>query len=1054
MRKLLEAAATHPVLANLLMALILVGGVICYLQMPVEVMPEFSANRILVTVAYPGASSSEVEEGICQKIEEAIEGIEGIRNVESTAREGLASINIELEERIKDVQRVQNDVRDRVDAIDTFPEDAEEPVVTEILLKNPVMLLTIYGDAPERTLRELAYEVRDDLLATDNVSQITLKGVREYEISIEVSEAALRTYGLTLQQVSDAVRRGSLNLPGGTLRTRNEDFKIEITGRRYTGQAYRNLVVLARADGTVVRLHQIAEIRDGFSEDEVRGRYNGKRAVLIQIDHTAQEDALKISAAVHKVLDRHRATAPQGIRMEIFSDFSELIVDRANLLIRNGEQGLILVFLTLWLFLNLRLSFWVAMGIPVAFAFAGFVMYATGQSVNMINLFGMIMVLGMVVDDAIVIGEHIHSYRRAGMAPLEAAKRGVAEMALPVFGAVSTTIAAFLPLMFVSGIMGKFFAVLPVVVIAVLLGSLMESYFILPAHLSHSKPVPVGAHRMRARVEALIEFVIHGLYAPVNRLALRHRYVTIACSVAVLVLAAGMVAGGLVPFLFFPRFDNQYVQAFITFPEGTPAAVTEAHLRRIEAAAESLNHTLAQHDSGEPLVQKIYADLGSSGKTNAGMVFLVLAGPEKRELHSEQVLRAWREASGPFPDAISLTYGDMRGPGVGGHDVEVHLRGNDLQALRRASVELQEKLGTYDGAYEVQDDFQPGKRELRVALKPQGRALGITLGDLATQLRQGFYGAEAMRVQRGRDEVKVQVRYPKEERAQMEDLYRIRVRTPTGMEVPFVEVGDVKLVRSMAEIRRRNGKRRVAVTAMVDPRLGNAGEIRQDLDAGYLDELRAKYPNTTMGFEGAEQERADSIASLKRNFVFALLGIFFILAVIFRSYLQPILIMLVIPFGLIGAVGGHLVLGEPLTMMSLFGLVALTGVVVNDSLVFIDYINVRQREGAGVLEAVQAAGPARFRAIMLTSLTTVAGIAPIMLERSFQAQFLIPMAISLAGGLIVSTLVTLFIVPCLYLALNDVRRVLSWLRHGTWPTREFVEPAYREFAGLVHAQGD
>lgn len=1054
MRKLLEAAATHPVLANLLMALILSGGVICYLQMPVEVMPEFSANRVLVTVAYPGASSSEVEEGICQKIEEAIEGIEGIRNVESTAREGIASINIELEEWIKDVQRVQNDVRDRVDAIDTFPEDAEEPVVTEILLKNPVMLLTIYGDAPERTLRELAYEVRDDLLSTGDVSQISLKGVREYEISIEVSEAALRTYGLTLQQVSDAVRRGSLNLPGGTLRTRNEDFKIEITGRRYTGQAYRDLVVLARADGTVVRLHQIAEIRDGFSEDEVRGRYNGKRAVMVQIDHTAQEDALKISKAVHKVLDQHRATAPQGIEMEIFSDFSELIVDRANLLIRNGQQGLILVFFTLWLFLNLRLSFWVAMGIPVAFAFAGFVMYATDQSVNMINLFGMIMVLGMVVDDAIVVGEHIHSYRRAGVPPLEAAKRGVYEMALPVFGAVATTIAAFLPLMFVSGIMGKFFAVLPVVVIAVLLGSLLESYFILPAHLSHSKPVPAGAHRMRARIEAMIEFVIHGLYAPLNRLALKHRYITIAASIAVLLLAAGMVRGGLVPFLFFPRFDNQYVQAHITFPEGTPAAVTEANLRRIEAAAESLNTEFADQGSGEPLVQKVYADLGSGGKTNAGMVFIVLAGPEKRKMHSEQVLRAWREASGAFPDAISLTYGDMRGPGVGGHDIEVHLRGNDLQELRRVSVELQEKLGTYDGSYEVQDDFQPGKRELRVALKPQGRALGITLGDLATQLRQGFYGAEAMRVQRGRDEVKVQIRYPKEERAQMEDLYRIRVRTPTGVEVPFVEVGDVTLVRSMAEIRRRNGKRRVAVTAMVDPKLGNSGDIRTDLDAGYLDGLRAKHPLMAISFEGAEQERADSITSLRRNFVFALLGIFFILAVIFRSYLQPVLIMLVIPFGLIGAVAGHMVLGEPLTMMSLFGLVALTGVVVNDSLVFIDYINGRQRNGAGVLEAVQAAGPARFRAIMLTSLTTVAGIAPIMLERSFQAQFLIPMAISLAGGLVFSTFVTLFIIPCLYLALNDVRRVLSWLRHGTWPTRELVEPAHREFAGLVHAQGD
>ncbi|MCK6473852.1 MAG: efflux RND transporter permease subunit [Planctomycetes bacterium] len=1052
MRKLLEAAATHPVLANLLMTLTLVGGGICYMQMPVEVMPEFSANRILVTVAYPGASSSEVEEGICQKIEDAVEGIEGIRNVESTSRESLASVNIELEEWIKDVQRVQNDIRDRVDAIDTFPEDAEEPVVTEILLKNPVMLLTIYGDAPERTLRELAYEVRDDLVATDDVSQITLKGVREYEISIEVSEAALRTYGLTLQEVSDAVRRGSLNLPGGTLRTRNEDFKIEITGRRYTGLAYRDLVVVARADGTVVRLHQIAEIRDGFSEDEVRGRYNGKRAVMIQIDHTAQEDALKISKAVHAVLDRHRATAPQGIQMEIYCDFSEMIIDRANLLISNGQQGLILVFLTLWLFLNLRLSFWVAMGIPVAFAFAGFVMFAMGQSINMINLFGMIMVLGMVVDDAIVIGEHIHTYRQSGMPPLEAAKRGVAEMALPVFGAVSTTIAAFLPLMFVSGIMGKFFAVLPVVVIAVLTGSLLESYFCLPAHLSHSKRP--GAHRMRARVEAFLEFVIHGLYAPINRLALKHRYVTIACSIAVLLLAAGMVAGGLVPFLFFPRFDNQYVQAFITFPEGTPAAVTEANLRRIEDAAESLNAKFAASSKDGPLVQKIYADLGSGGKTNAGMVFIVLAGPEKRELHSEQVLRAWREAAGAFPDAVSLTYGDMRGPGVGGHDIEVHLRGSDLQDLRRASVELQEKLATYNGAYEVQDDFQPGKRELRVALKPQGRALGITLGDLATQLRQGFYGAEAMRVQRGRDEVKVQVRYPKEERAQMEDLYRIRVRTPTGMEVPFVEVGDVKLVRSMAEIRRRNGKRRVAVTAMVDPKLGNSGDIRKDLDAGYLDELRARYPQMAISFEGAEQERADSITSLKRNFVFALLGIFFILAVIFRSYLQPILIMLVIPFGLIGAVAGHLVLGEPLTMMSLFGLVALTGVVVNDSLVFIDYINGRQREGAGVMEAVYAAGPARFRAIMLTSLTTVAGIAPIMLERSFQAQFLIPMAISLAGGLIFSTFVTLFIIPCLYVALNDVRRALSWLRHGTWPTRELVEPAHREFAGLVHAQGD
>lgn len=1066
MKALIAGATRHPVFANLLMAVVLIGGLAGFLMLRRELTPQFSANRVQIFVAYPGASAEEIEDGITLKIERAIQGVPGIKDVESVSREGSSTTICELEERGADSQRVLQDVRNRVDTIRTFPEEAERPEVSEVLLQNPAILLVLHGPAREDVLREMAMEVRDELLAQPDISLVEVDGIRNYEIAIEVSEAALREYRLTLDQVADAVRRASLNLPGGALRTAREQYKIEIRGRKYRAVNYRDVVVLAREDGTTVRLDQVARVRDTFNEDEAIGRYDGRPAVLIRIMRTSDQDILRMADNVRTYLEQKRHTLPSTMQLTIFTDFSKLMTDRLDLLVNNAKSGLILVFLCLWAFLSLRVSFWVALGIPTSFAFCGMLLFFTGQTLNMINLFGLIMVLGLVVDDAIVIGENVTSLRERGVPLLRAAILGTQQMAWPVVATVTTTIAAFMPMFFMTGIFGKFIAQIPIVVVATLAGSLVESLLILPNHLAHegglkrwvtnltpglARSGETIGRSIRAVMEKAIRWTFHLPYQALFRRAIRYRYVPIAFGFTCLMLTIGLFKGGFIAYEIFGSADSESILIEVTYPEGTPIEKTRAALKRIEDAAMQMNkeRSASVVADGAPLVEGVYAFGGGESRTHYGGVWILFCGPEKRNVHSEKLTDELRTRVGPFPDAISVLYGTRGGPRPPTNDIELYVFGQDLDQLRLASQELAERLREYDGTTDVRTDFQPGKRELRIELLPQGRVLGIALQDLATQLRHGFYGAEAIRLQRGRDEVKVQVRYPPAERASFSDLYAIRIRTPKGDEVPFDQVARVRIVPGIAEIKRRNGERRVGIVAGIDKTRGrgpdapNADRILTELETTYVPPLLAKYPRLRVTKEGASKETRESFQSLGRGFIFAIFGIFAILALIFRSYVQPFLIMLTIPLGIVGAVAGHLAYGINLTMLSLFGIVALAGIVVNDAIVLIEHINERLRQGATVYEAIASAGPARLRAVLLTSFTTVAGLLPLLYQRSFQAQFLIPMALSLASGLAFATFLTLFFVPCLFLALNDLRCFLRWLYTGRWPAREDVEPSCR-----------
>ncbi|MHC4610814.1 MAG: efflux RND transporter permease subunit, partial [Planctomycetota bacterium] len=864
-----------------------------------------------------------------------------------------------------------------------------------------------------------------DLVADPDISQVSLMGVRDHEISIEVSEEALQRYGLSFADVMAAVSRGSLDLPAGTLRTGDEEITLRTVGQRYTAADFEKLVVISAPDGTLVRLGQIATVRDTFEETAKRGWFNGKPAALVSVYKTETQDTSAIARKVRQYVQDQQSELPEGVGLHVWADSSREVDGRIQMLLDNGLAGIALVLIVLTLFLNLRPSFWVALGIPISFAGALIILGASGQTLNMISLLGLIMATGIIVDDAIVIAEHIHTLKQTGLPPLEAATEGARQMALPVLGSSATTIVAFIPLLFVSGVMGKFIHVLPVVVIAAIVASSFEAFFILPAHLRHGSPEESQAssrfgqvrQRIRARLDAALQWAVGRLYSPLIELAARRRASTAMLTTAVLLVVTGLVLGGRVPFVLFPKGESNLLRARVRFPEGTPASVSEAAVRRIEQAAEAINDSTASARGEENSVRQLFANIGTWSDfwtetgSHLGEVMVELAPAEGRELTGAEILDAWRSNVGVIDDALSLEMSQHElGPTE--KPLELRLHGHDLKQLRRAGDEVRDKFATYAGVYEIDDDLLPGKRELRVSLKPIARTLGLTVADLASQLREGFFGGEAVRILRERSEVRVQVRYPQDQRRKLADVGRMRIRTVTGEEIPFDEAADVEVVRGYSSIWRQDGKRRLRVRANVDERHANAEQILDQLTAGFLPDLERRYRDENLDFDfsytigGQRKQMRESVGSLMTGLAMALVAVYALLASMLRSYLQPVIIMAAIPLGMIGAVLGHLILGYDLTIMSLFGAVALSGVLVNDALVLLVRINRLVRGGRAVLGAVVEAGKSRFRAVILTSVTTVAGLTPLLAERSSQARQLIPMVISLCFGLIFATVLT------------------------------------------------
>jgi multidrug efflux pump subunit AcrB len=1053
-RRLLTAFARNRVFANILLLMLLFGGAIAASTMVRENFPEFSLDMITIRVAYPGADPVEVEEGISRKIEEAVEDIEGIQQYTTDSSENLGTAVLEVDEAYE-LGDVLEEVRTRVNAISTFPLDAEKPVITELTLEDTVIMLTFAAAMSERRIKEWAERIKDEIQQLPEVTKASVFGTRDYEISIEITEERLREYGLTLGQVAAAVKKSSLNLAGGTIRTSEQEIRIRTLGRKYTGEELASVVVLARPDGELVTLDRIADIRDGFTEDPIRSRINGQPAVLISVNKTKEEDALVIARAVKAYVSQKQAEFPEGVKFEILYDNTEMLRARINLLLKNGLIGIGIVFFLLWLFLSGRLSFWSGMGIPISIAGAMLILWFHGATINMISLFGLIMVLGILVDDAIVVGESIYVHRKRGLPPVRAAVEGVLEVGMPVTAAVLTTIVAFLPLLHVGGIMGKFISILPVVVIACLIISLVECLILLPAHLNDLPDLNAGHRRtgywrdsldrLHQGISAGMEWFVEHAYRPFLKKAVTWRYISMCTAFSILFLTFGLIRGGILKFEVFPDIDGFVITSVVKFPDGTPVEVTQAAVDRMDGALLRLAGKTGTL-SGDPLIEDRLALVGRTlqeipdSGPNVGSVQAILLASEKRGVHSQDLMVAWEKEIGAIPGVESLTFEGLQA-GPPGSPIEVWIQGFDMKPILAAANELMQRLEQFDGVYQIRSDFSPGKQEIRLSLKPEARALGLTVDDLASQVYSGYYGAEALRLQRGQHDIRVKVRYTEAERSRLSSLDSVRIRTAGGHEVPLASVADVSFGPGYSTITRTDGMRRVAVSADVDTKRANANEIFSALAADFFPALKEKHPGVYVALQGEKEKMRESLGSLYVGFPLAVFGIFVIIAAMFRSYIQPFIVLFTVPFGIIGAVAGHLIMGYDLSLMSVFGMVALTGVVINDAIVLIERVNGNLAGGMPFFEAILNGGSRRFRPILLTSLSTIGGLAPLILETDLQARFLIPMALSLAAGVAFATVLTLVLIPSLLTILNDLRRVAGRFRHGVWPSREAVEPA-------------
>ena len=1072
MKALITWFARNHVVANLLLFVIIASGIFTLGTLKMEVFPEFSLDTVSVTAEYRGAAPEEVEEAICLRIEEAIQSLEGIKEIRSTAQQGQGSVIAEIHLGY-DVRSLMDDIKTQVDAIDTFPDDVEKPIVQELSARYQVINVSVSADADLLTLKQLGVRVREDIKALPEVSHADLLSAPPYEISIEVSEEALRRWGLTFDRVANAVRRFSVDLPGGSVKTRTGEVLLRTNGQAYTGEEFERLPLLRRPDGTRIYLRDVATVVDGFEDVTLSAMLDGKPSVVVKVYRVGDQNAIRVAEAVYEYVEQVRPTLPAGVEIATWQDSARLLKSRIDLLVRNAMTGLTLVFIVLALFMRLRLAFWVSIGIPVSFLGAIALMPIFGVSINMMSLFSFILVLGIVVDDAIVVGENIHTTQvRTGKGTVGAI-RGTYQVLVPVAFGVMTTMAAFSPMLFVPGIMGKIVRVFPLIIVPTLFFSLVESNLILPCHLRHFKKrrVRKPSHPVARAWNSFFDMFSSGLarfvrrvYQPALRVALEWRYLTVSVALALILATAGMVGAGKIRWILFPNVESDSVVAFLTMPIESPVSVTATGVDVLTKSASELRREIeSESDSdqvrhimssvGEHPFREVQSGPASDGRSfrgeNLGEVHIELVPAEIREITAEEVAARWREKVGQIPGAIELTItSDLIG---GGKAIDLQFSAPDLDTLVEVAEITKAHLAGYPGVIEVTDTYRGGKPEINLSLTSEGEALGLTLQDLGRQVRQGFFGEEAQRIQRGRDEVRVMVRYPRQDRRSVASLEQMRVRTPTGDEVPFSTVAAGSLGRGPTSITRVDRRRSVNVQAEVDEAITSGGAVSSAMEAEFLPQLTAQYPGLLYSFEGDEAEFGESIDGLARGLAAALFVMFAMLAIPLRSYVKPAIIVSSIPFGMVGAIWGHWLLGLDVSFLSLCGMVALAGIVVNDGLVLVSFIEGFRREQGNLREAVVLAGQARFRAIVLTSLTTAAGVTPLMLEKSIQAQFLIPMAVALSSGVLFATVVTLVMVPTLYLVLEDFRAVARWL---LWGKRGATVRALPKNAASEAASGD
>ena len=1037
--------AHNHVAANLLMVVFLVGGLIWGSRIKQEVFPDFDLDIVTVSVLYPGASPEEVEQGIVLAVEEAVLGLDGVDKVTATAREGVGTVTIEVLVGA-DIQKLAQDVQNEVDRITSFPEDAEEPRVEIATRRREVVTLIIYGEQEERVLRDAAERIRDGLLQEPGITQVELSGARNLEIGIEVPQQNLRNYNLTLEEVARRVRTAAVEVAGGGVKTEGGEILVRMKERRDWGREFARIPVITTNDGTQVRLEDIAVIIDGFEDTDYYATYDGKPAIMVAAYRVGDQTPISVSSAVNSFLDRYRPSLAPGLSIAVLNDRSDIYRQRLELLLTNGLIGLSLVFLLLGVFLEARLAFWVALGIPISFLGGLLFLPTLGVSINMMSMFAFIVALGIVVDDAIVVGENVYHKRQEGMPMMAAAVQGAREVSMPVTFSILTNVVAFLPLAFVPGIIGKIFMTIPLVVITVFIVSLVESLLILPAHLGHQRQrAPKGLfgwfHDRQQGFSAWFSRNVRDRYGPFVDAALRNRYLTLAVGAAVLLLTVSYIMSGRMGMTLFPKIEADYAFVEAALPYGSAVSRTEAVRDYLIRTAREV----AEENGGDRLVEGIYAEIGSSDEGVGGghslQVRVYLTDPEVRPISTARFIEEWRKKVGEIAGLESLSLQSDRGGPGSGAALTVELTHPDLGVLEKAGEDLADALQGFAIVKDIDDGFSPGKQQLDFTVRPEGRALGLTAQEVARQVRNAFYGAEVLRQQRGRNEVKVMVRLPLEERVSEYNIEELMLRTPSGgAEVPLRQAVDIERGRAYTEIDRRAGRRVIYVTADVEPQ-SQAGWVLNAVKADTLPMLMDRYPGLRYSLEGKQADMAESMQSLVQGLLLAMLAIYALLAVPFKSYVQPAIVMVSIPFGIVGAVLGHMLMGYSLSVMSMFGVVALSGVVVNDSLVLIEYTNRLRRAGASAHDAVQAAGIQRFRPILLTTLTTFGGLAPMIFETSRQARFMIPMAISLGFGIVFATLITLILVPCLYLVVDDVVRLFSPARRAPEVRLEPESPA-------------
>jgi len=1021
--------AHNSVAANLLMAALIIGGIFTAINITKEVQPRIETNFINVNVPYRGATPRDVEQGVLIKIEEAIQDLDGIKEIVSTASEGSGRVRIEVDADY-DVVEVLDNVKIRVDSISTFPAETERPTYDRSTFTQEVIWVSVFGDVPERTLKEVARQMRDEITQLPSVTRAELVGDRAYEIGIEVRETTLRKYDLTLAEVAQAVRQSSLDLPGGRIEAAGGDILLRTMGQAYVGRDFRDIVIRTNPDGSRILLEDIAEIKDAFVERERYAQHNGKSAVAIRVLSVGEQDALAASEAVRNFVEERQQVLPEGISIDWWADIAFYLKDRVELMAKNLAVGALLVFLILTLFLRLKLAFWVMVGLLVAFAGTVFMLPFVGVTINMISLFGFLVVLGIVVDDAIVIGESAYTEIRAKGHSVDNVVNGTMKVAVPATFGVLTTIAAFMPILLVSGVSGQFFAAIGWVVVIALAMSLVESKLILPAHLAHMKIRPYAADtenrliRVQRRFAEGLHKFVDRFYLPALDVFLRNRYITLASFIGVFVLSIGFIAGPFMRVVFFPDVAGDFMRVDLEMNEGTPAYVTHNAMDHLRESLKQVDEQMQEdYELDGDVIRTAFAWSGSD--TTGGML-VELHRTDDPRLGTKEIERRWREEVGQIAGARGLRIGGAGGPGGDGPDLSFQLVGRNLAQLESAADELEKAVRNFQGTFDVRNSFDGGIRELKIRIKPEAEVLGLNQQDLARQIRQAFFGEEVQRIQRGQDDVRVMVRYPRDQRTSQGYLEDMRIRTPDGQEIPFNAVAELEMGSSPSSIRRYNRQRSISITARIDKDIAEPGEITRELTNEILPKIVADHAGVDYRLAGQTRDTRELSDELIAGTIFALFLIYALIAIPLRSYLQPLLIMAVIPFGTIGAVFGHWVLGIPVSLLSMFGIIALAGVVVNDSLILVDFVNHHCKKGESRIEAALKGAKARFRPIILTSATTFLGLAPIVFfETSLQAQLVVPMAASLAFGIVFATLITLVLIPTLYLVGDDLTRLVQ-----------------------------